>query len=74
MNRFRLKLYEMYAKFHLRYSCPRCPRKRRLQRDIAHEGECFWYTNWKAGRYNTRTYQTYSLFKRFGIDKDVFLK
>ena len=74
MNRFRLKLYEFYARYHLKHTCPNCPRERRLLRDIHKEGECFWYLNWKAGIYNTRTYQTYRFFKKFGIDKDIILK
>jgi hypothetical protein len=74
MNRFRFKLYELYARYHLKFTCPNCPRERRLLRDINNEGECLWYTSWKAGKYNTRTYQTYRLFRNFGIKKDIFLK
>jgi hypothetical protein len=74
MNKFRLKLYELYARFHLKCSCPKCPPERRLIRDIYNEGECFWYTRWTSGKYNIRTYQTYNLFKKLGIDKDLFLK
>ena len=74
MNRFRLKLYELYARFHLKFTCPKCPRARRAQRDIYNEGECFWYRNWQAGKFNTRTYQTYIFFKKLGIKKDLFLK
>jgi hypothetical protein len=74
MNRFRLKLYEFYARYHLKRTCPKCPSARRAKRDIFEEGECFWYRNWQAGRYNTRTYQTYILFKKLGIDKELFLK
>jgi hypothetical protein len=74
MNRLRLKLYELYARYHLKYTCPKCPEARREKRDILKEGECFWYRNWKSGRYNIRTYQTYILFKKLGRDKDLFLK
>ena len=74
MNKVRYKLYELYARYHLKYSCPGCPRERRQARDIYNEGECLWYKSWKAGKYNTRTYQTYIFFKKLGIDKDVFLK
>ena len=74
MDRFRLKLYELYGRFHLKYSCPKCSLVRRAKRDIYSEGECFWYKNWVAGRYNIRTYQTYILFKRLGIKKDLYLK
>ena len=74
MNRFRLKLYEFYARYHLKYTCPECPAARRAQRDILNEGECFWYKNWQRKRYNLRTYQTYFVFKKLGIKKDVFLK
>ncbi|KPK26583.1 MAG: hypothetical protein AMJ61_08450 [Desulfobacterales bacterium SG8_35_2] len=74
MNKFRLKLYELYARHHLRCSCPKCPTDRRLKRDIFNEGECFWYKNWQQGIYNIRTYQTYFLFKKLGIQKDLFLK
>jgi len=74
MNRFRLKLYELYARYHLKCTCPKCPADRRSKRDILNEGECFWYKNWKAGRYNIRTYQTYIIFRRLGLDKDIFLK
>ena len=74
MNKFRLKLYELYARYHLKYTCPKCPIERRLQRDVHREGECFWYVSWKAGKYNTRTYQTYRFFKKIGCDKDIFLK
>lgn len=74
MNRFRLKLYELYARYHLKFTCPKCPEEKRLQRDIYNEGDCFWCMSWKAGKYNIRTYQTYRLFKKFGIDKDLFLK
>jgi len=45
-----------------------------MKRDIYNEGECFWYRNWKEKRYNLRTYQTYFLFKKLGIKKDIFLK
>jgi len=48
--------------------------ERRLLRDINKEGECFWYRSWKAGKYNTRTYQTYIFFKKIGFDKDIFIK
>ena len=74
MNKFRLKLYEIYARYHLKFSCPDCPPERRAQRDIFGEGECFWFKNWQEGKYNTRTYQTFILFKKIGIDKDLFLK
>ena len=74
MNKFRLKLYELYARYHLKYTCPKCPPERRTKRDIFHEGECFWYRNWKAGTYNIRTYQTCTLFKKLGIKKDPILK
>jgi len=74
MNKFRLKLYGLYAIYHLKFTCPKCSGERRLQRDIYNEGECFWYKNWKAGKYNTRTYQTYWFFKKFGIKKDIILK
>jgi len=74
MNRFRLKLYELYARFHLKHSCPNCPAQTRAKRDIFSEGECFWYKNWNAGRYNIRTYQTYIFFKMLGMEKDPFLK
>ena len=74
MNKFRLKLYELYARYHLKYTCPKCPMERRLLRDINKEGECFWYMSWKAGKYNTRTYQTYRFFKKIGFDKDIFIK
>ncbi|MBW2467039.1 MAG: hypothetical protein JRF02_07040 [Deltaproteobacteria bacterium] len=74
MNRFRLKLYELYARYHLKFTCPKCPQERRRQRDIYNEGECFWHTNWMAGKYNIRTYQTYRFFKKLGIEKDIFLK
>ena len=74
MNKFRLKLYELYAIYHLKFTCPKCSGERRLQRDIYNEGECFWYKNWKTGKYNIRIYQTYILFKKLGIKKDLFLK
>jgi ribosomal protein L37AE/L43A len=74
MNKLRLKLYELYARYHLKYTCPKCPRGRRAARDIFKEGECFWYRNWQGGTYNIRTYQTYILFKKLGIEKDLFLK
>jgi ribosomal protein L37AE/L43A len=74
MNIFRFKLYEIYARYHLKYSCPKCPAARRVKRDIYNEGECFWYKNWQAGRYNIRTYQTYIMFKKLGMNKDLFLK
>ena len=74
MNRLRHKFYELYARYHLKYSCPECPKERRDKRDVLNEGECFWYKNWTAGKYTIRTYQTYILFKRLGIDKDLFLK
>jgi hypothetical protein len=74
MNRLRLKIYELYAKYHLKYTCPKCPVERRLLRDINGEGECFWYRCWTEGKYNTRTFQTYALFKKLGIKKDIFLK
>ena len=74
MNRLRYKFYELYAKYHLKYSCPGCPEERREKRDIFKEGECFWYKNWTAGKYDIRSYQTYILFKKFGIEKDLFLK
>jgi hypothetical protein len=74
VNKARYKLYELYARYHLKFSCPKCPRERREARDIHNEGECFWYKNWIAGKYNTRTYQTYIIFKKLGIDKNVFLK
>lgn len=74
MNRFRLKLYELYARYHLKYTCPNCSRERRLRRDIYKEGECLWFRSWKEGKYNTRTYQTYWLFRKLGIDKDIFIK
>lgn len=74
MNKFRLKLYELYARHHLKRSCPKCPAERRLKRDIFNEGECFWYKNWQRGRFNIRIYQTYILFKKLGMKKDPFLK
>ncbi len=74
MNKFRLKLYELYARYHLKYTCPKCPAGRRRERDILKEGECFWYKNWQGGTYNIRTYQTYILFKKLGREKDLFLK
>ncbi len=74
MNKFRLKLYELYARYHLKYTCPKCPPERRAKRDVFEEGECFWYRNWKAGTYNIRTYQTCILFKKLGIKKDPILK
>ena len=74
MIKFRIKLYELYGRYHLKYTCPKCPQERRAKRDIFGEGECFWYKNWKAGTYYIRTYQTYILFKKLGIDKDLFLK
>jgi ribosomal protein L37AE/L43A len=74
MNKLRLKLYELYARYHLKHTCPTCPVQRREKRDIFSEGECFWYKNWKAGRYNIRTYQTYILFKTIGKEKDPFLE
>ncbi len=74
MNRLRYKFYELYAKYHLKYTCPSCPKERRAVRDIYNEGECFWHKNWQAGTYNIRSYQVYILFKRLGIEKDIFLK
>ena len=74
MNRLRYKLYELYAKYHLKYSCPDCPKARREKRDIFKEGECFWFRNWTAGKYDIRSYQTYILFKKLGINKKLFLK
>ena len=74
MNKFRLKLYALYARYHLKYSCPKCPAQRRAKRDIYSEGECFWYKNWIEGRYNIRTFQTYFFFKKLGMGKDPFLK
>jgi len=73
MNRFRLKLYELYARYHLKYTCPRCPAAKRARRDIFNQGDCFWYTNWKAKRYAVQTDQTYILFKKIGINKDLYL-
>jgi len=74
MNRLRYKFYELYAKFHLKYSCPDCSKERRSRRDIFNEGECFWYKNWSTGKYKIRSYQTYILFKKLGIKKKLFLK
>ena len=74
MNRFRLKFYELYARYHLRFTCPNGPPARSARRDIYNEGECFWYRNWQAGRYNTRTFQTYTVLRKLGIDKDILLK
>ncbi|MBW2502257.1 MAG: hypothetical protein JRD39_04860 [Deltaproteobacteria bacterium] len=74
MNRFRLKLYELYARYHLKRTCPKCPRERREKRDIYREGECFWYSRWQKGIYGVRTYQTYIFFKKIGIKKDLLLK
>lgn len=74
MNKYRAKLYKLYARYHLKYTCPQCPPERRAKRDIYGEGECFWYKNWQAGRYEIRTYQTYILFKKLGIEKDLLLK
>jgi len=74
MNRYRAKLYELYARYHLKYTCPKCPPERRAKRDILNEGECFWFRNWQAGTYRIRTYQTYILFKKLGINKSLFLK
>jgi ribosomal protein L37AE/L43A len=74
MNKFRLRLYELYARYHLKNTCPKCPQERRVKRDIYNEGECYWYRNWKEGTYNIRTYQTFIIFKKLGIKKDLFLK
>lgn len=74
MNKFRLKLYELYARYHLKCTCPKCPPEKRRQRDIFNEGECFWYRNWQGGMYKIRTYQTYILFKKLGLKKGLFLK
>jgi hypothetical protein len=74
MNKFRLRLYELYARYHLKYTCPQCPPSRRAKRDIFNEGECFWYKNWQRNRYNIRTYQTYLLYRKLGVKKDIFLK
>ncbi|MBW2470495.1 MAG: hypothetical protein JRE18_00315 [Deltaproteobacteria bacterium] len=74
MNRLRRKLYELYARYHLKYTCPKCPAARREQRDIFNEGECFLYRNWTGGRYTIRTYQTYILFQKLNIEKDLFLE
>jgi hypothetical protein len=74
VNKLRYKFYELYGRYHLKYSCPRCPPQKRGKRDIRRDGECFWYKSWKAGKFNIRTYQTYIFFKKLGIEKDLFLK
>lgn len=74
MNKFKAKLYELYARYHLKYTCPQCPPERKTKRDIYNEGECYWLKNWQAGRYCIRTYQTYIILKKLGIEKDPLLK
>ena len=40
------------AIFHLNHICPKCPTFRRKMRDIQCNGKCWWYVNWKAGKYH----------------------
>jgi ribosomal protein L37AE/L43A len=54
------------AKFHLEYKCPTCPKKKRQSRDILKQGDCFWYTNWKNGKYDLKSYYAYKLLKKLG--------
>lgn len=68
------EIRKIVAKYHLKFRCSNCPKERRKSRDVLNQGECFWYANWKLGKYNLRSYQSYILFKKFGIERSLSLK
>jgi len=41
-----------YAEEHLERVCSRCPKNRRLTRDVNGEGKCWWDENWREGNYD----------------------
>jgi len=56
MNKIIYQIKKLNAKHELKIRCPNCPEERRKSRDVLNQGECFWYTNWKKGKYDLRTY------------------
>ena len=74
MNKITYQIKKLNAKYHLKFRCPNCPKERKKSRDVLNQGHCFWYANWKKGKYNFRSYQIYILFKKLGIKKSLVLK
>jgi hypothetical protein len=39
------------AKYHMKHICPKCPSEKKMLRDVAGNGKCWWKENWMSGNY-----------------------
>lgn len=58
------------ALYHLKYICPKCPKERKALRSVNNDGECWWYANWKKGRYGIpKNFGISNWFRQYALSK-----